>query len=108
MCERIKKIKKMLDIIKVTDWSQIDDRIDEIKSILDNIEKPKRKPLSDGTLLLTDSELEEFDEKFERYKTESVKLSGIYVRVWSLGQYSFIADYKATLWLNERFELTEK
>ena len=60
MSEKIKEIKKLLDIVKVTDWSQIGDRVDEIKLMFDDLEKPKRQPLSDGTLPLTEEELEEF------------------------------------------------
>lgn len=60
MCEKIKEIKKLLDIVKVTDWSQIGDRVDEIKLMFDDLEKSKRQPLADGTLPLTDSEIAEF------------------------------------------------
>ena len=117
MNEKIKEIKRLLDIVKVTDWSQIGDRVDEIKLMFDDLEKPKRKPLEDGTLPLTDGELKEFFKMTEYYSDEfsarTVSLNAGCI-IFDMCKYneSFgwmtVNTYKAILYLAERFDLTEK
>lgn len=111
MSEKIKEIKKLLDIVKVTDWSQIGDRVDEIKLMFDDLEKPKRKPLSDGTLELTDEELEEFS-KIIGKKVTLVEIvnDAIFISyfVESAGEYGGeeTPSIRAIAYLLERFDLT--
>ena len=111
MSEKIKEIKKLLDIVKVTDWSQIGDRVDEIKLMFDDLEKPKRKPFKGGTLLMTEEELEEFS-KIIGKKVTLVEIvnDAIFISyfVESAGDYGGeeISSIKAILYLAERFNLT--
>ena len=113
MSEKIKEIKKLLDIVKVTDWSQIGDRVDEIKLMFDDLENPKRKPFKGGTLLMTEEELEEFS-KIIGKKVTLVEIvnDAIFISyfVESAGDYGGeeISSIKAILYLAERFNLTGK
>jgi hypothetical protein len=80
----------------------------------------KRKPLSDGALELTESELEEFkqfikddiDSNINFVFQEVVRILGKDVvavfrsKITSRYQLLVISDYKAILWLAERFDLT--
>ena len=111
MSEKIKEIKKLLDIVKVTDWSQIGDRVDEIKLMFDDLEKPKRKPLSDDSLPLTKEELEEFSKIIgKKVKLVEIVKDAIFISyfVESAGDYGGeeISSIKAILYLAERFDLT--
>ncbi len=111
MSEKIKEIKKLLDIVKVTDWSQIGDRIDEIKLMLDNIKKPKRKPLSDGTLPLTDSELDSLAKILDTHKIYGVRLIFEKLEYKDYEGYCYyheIVNIKAIAYLLERFDLFKK
>jgi hypothetical protein len=116
VCGKIKEIKRLLDVIKITDWSEIGDRIDEIKLIFDDIEKPKRKPLPDGTLPMTDEEKKEFkklvniaeDEFFER-----ADLVKDHIQIWwrtkhCSWRYDELRSIKAIAYLLERFELIKE
>jgi hypothetical protein len=80
------------------DWDAMEAKIKEI-------EKVKRKPLSDGTLELTESELEEFDKLFY-HNTKCLKISASGVFILSNAEKNIINNYKAILWLAERFDLT--
>ena len=65
----------------------------------------KRKPLSDGTLELTDEELSEFIHLFyPNTKTLKISASGCFIS--SNAERNIINNYKAILWLAERFNLT--
>ena len=69
--------------------------------MFDDLEKPKRQPLADGTLPITKEELEEFKKLFN-YEDE-------YKQVYIIGNSIYrITNYKAILYLAERFALTEK
>ena len=76
------------------------------------IDKPKRKPLSDGTLPLTNGELEEL-RRFTGIGMETVVLveyvpnQFIWV-TYSSGREETLDNVKAILYLAERFDLTEK
>jgi hypothetical protein len=105
------KIKELLDTVKVTDWSQIGDRIDEIKLMLDNIKKPKRKPLSDGTLPLTKEEIQELSKIIgKRVELVGIVNDTIFISyfVESAGEYGGeeTPSIRAIAYLLERFELT--
>lgn len=65
----------------------------------------KRKPLSDGTLELTESELREFNKLFY-HNTKCLKISASGVFILSNAEKNIINNYKAILWLAERFDLT--
>ena len=67
--------------------------------------KPKRKPLSDGTLELTDEELSEFIHLFYP-NTKTLKISASGCFILSNAERNIINNYKAILWLAERFNLT--
>ncbi|MFA5428954.1 MAG: hypothetical protein WC279_12190 [Sulfurimonas sp.] len=67
----------------------------------------KRKPLSDGTLELTDEELSEFIHLFYP-NTKTLKISASGCFILSNAERNIINNYKAILYLAERFELTEK
>ena len=64
----------------------------------------KRQPLADGTLPMTREELEEFKKLFnyeDEYKQVYIIGNSIYISVQR------ITNYKAILYLAERFDLTE-
>ena len=65
----------------------------------------KRKPLPDGTLPMTESELREFKKLFY-HNTKCLKISASGVFILSNAEKNIINNYKAILWLAERFELT--
>ena len=65
----------------------------------------KRKPLPDGTLPMTESELREFNKLFY-HNTKCLKISASGVFILSNAEKNIINNYKAILWLAERFELT--
>jgi hypothetical protein len=65
----------------------------------------KRKPLSDGTLSMTESELREFNKLFY-HNTKCLKISASGVFILSNAEKNIINNYKAILWLAERFDLT--
>lgn len=67
--------------------------------------KPKRKPLSDGTLELTDEELSEFIHLFYP-NTKTLKISASGCFILSNAERNIINNYKAILYLAERFDLT--
>jgi len=84
---------------------------------IDAVENKKRKPDSNGTLHLTDSELREFEKFFpNNYKTERVcikngMIASIFRRKDVAGNYqesegACIFDFKPIVWLAERFDLT--
>lgn len=109
MSDKIKEIKRLLDVIKITDWSEIGDRIDEIKLIFNDIEKPKRKPLSDGTLPLTKEEIKTVEEMTGIYFIAKVVYTIGKLRAVILADSQTVVNIlnvKAILWLADRFELT--
>ena len=65
----------------------------------------KRKPLPDGTLPMTESELREFNKLFY-HNTKCLKISASGVFILSNAEKNIINNYKAILCLAERFELT--
>ena len=67
----------------------------------------KRKPLSDGTLELTDEELSEFIYLFYP-NTKTLKISASGCFILSNAERNIINNYKAILWLAERFELIKE
>jgi hypothetical protein len=67
----------------------------------------KRKPLPDGTLELKDEELSEFIHLFYP-NTKTLKISASGCFILSNAERNIINNYKAILWLAERFDLTEK
>ena len=71
------------------------------------VEKEKRKPLSDGTLELTDEELSEFIYLFYP-NTKTLKISASGCFILSNAERNIINNYKAILWLAERFELIKE
>ena len=76
------------------------------------VEKEKRKPLSDGTLLMTEEELEEFS-KITGLGIILVELiaGSIYISYRTETgeeENGYVTDVKAILWLADRFELVEK
>ena len=79
----------------------------EAKPYLKETQGVKRKPLSDGTLPLTESELREFNKLFY-HNTKCLKISASGVFILSNAEKNIINNYKAILYLAERFELTEK
>ena len=106
MSEKIKEIKKLLDIVKVTDWSQIGDRVDEIKLMFDDLEKPKRQPLADGTLPLTNGEMSELCEIMGYQNICKIFYDNkLHFKCFDKG-WGIITDVKAILYLAERFNLT--
>jgi len=107
MSEKIKEIKRLLELMKTADWSEFKGYIGKIEQMLNNVEKPKRKPLSDGTLELTDEELSEFIHLFYP-NTKTLKISASGCFILSNAERNIINNYKAILYLAERFELTEK
>jgi len=107
MSEKIKEIKRLLELMKTADWSEFKGYIGKIEQMLNNVEKPKRKPLSDGTLELTDEELSEFIYLFYP-NTKTLKISASGCFILSNAERNIINNYKAILYLAERFELTEK
>ena len=85
------------------------------------MEKPKRKPLEDGTLPLTEEELKEFEKYWTGTINKTYKMDKLYIdrrkdeivlmvvhtnNGISIGE-SFIRDIKAIAYLFERFDLTE-
>lgn len=81
----------------------------------EEIKAPKRKPDTTGVLPLTDEELEEFSKKFLNqflsHKAVSIKVegTGILLSVKTLYEIKTgitLRNYKAIIWLAERFNLT--
>ena len=85
-------------------------------------DKPKRKPLSDGTLPMTDSELKEFKTMLSNYIAgffqityqDKVKICQDKVCLVFEHDYTrdehliFVSEINAILYLAERYDLTEK
>lgn len=105
MSDKIREIKRLLDVVKITDWSEIDDLVNKIESILNDIEQPKRKPLPDGRLELTSEELCKFNQLMEltEIKKVFVKNGFIYYTFFDLD--IILSDVKAILYLNTLFDL---
>jgi hypothetical protein len=73
-------------------------------------EKPKRKPLEDGTLPLTDEEMIEF-QKIIGYSSISrvyVSCKWVYFNQFGYVPCTSMEDYKAFSFLNELFDLGAK
>ena len=67
----------------------------------------KRKPLPDGTLPMTESELKEFKVLFDWQGITKLKFDGIFLHAEMETRYVHsVKNVKAILWLAERFELT--
>lgn len=82
------------------DWDAMEAKIKEI-------EKVKRKPLPDGTLPLTDEELEEIAKILDIHKIYGVRLIFEHLEYKDYdGCYPEIMNIKAILWLADRFDLT--
>ena len=112
MNEKTKEIKRLLELMKTADWSEFKGYIGKIEQMLNNVEKPKRKPLSDDSLPLTKEELEEFS-KITGLGIILVELiaGSIYISYRTETgeeENGYVTDVKAILWLADRFELVEK
>ena len=80
--------------------------------------KPKRKPLPDGTLPLTEREVMEFEKLVEEPDIEKVKLDGVggveyfvkseYKHTLGLGTHRTVYEIEVILWLAERFDLIKE
>lgn len=67
----------------------------------------KRKPLPDGTLPMTDEELEEIAKILDIHKIYGVRLIFEHLEYKDYdGCYPEIMNVKAILWLNDRFDLS--
>lgn len=93
------------------------DEITAVKKKLEDLSKEakiketqgvKRKPLSDGTLELTESELEEFKVLFDWQGIIRLKFDGTFLHAEMETQYVHsVNNVKAILYLAERFDLGE-
>jgi hypothetical protein len=86
----------------------VENAVQAVNDVLEYINKPKRKPLSDNSLPLTKEELEEFsgiigvDVKAISFKGGLLWINKGTDRLSE----EYIVGIKAILWLAERFDLT--
>ena len=115
----LKELKELYAEIKNMDKTSVNDLINaimfELGRIINKLEN-KRSPLPDGTLPLTEEELKEFEILFDHLPIEKMSIQinnkGTYIQrhmdYRSLPKIFTIDNYKAILWLAERFNLEDK
>jgi len=103
----VQGLQNILNLKKIAQQKMDSDKIhDGVKSMLED--KPKRTPDPNGVLPLTPEEMEEFENRFN-IRITKISIDPQKDEVWNMrpsGMYGAkITNYKAILYLAERFEL---
>ena len=112
---RYEKLKEQV-IWAVTHFGLVntEDIMNHLSKTVQELEllQPKRSPLPDGTLLLTEEEFKEFDKvsgyNYEKYRVHNLTEESRIIQGCDGHLWWQLYDIKAILWLAERFNLEVK